>query len=288
MLLTLSAGFLSQRTLDLINAHQGRTWSAAMPDYFARKSLEQIHAASVAREQRPRSGLPPFVPAAAPIPQSFFWPDQRPECTQFVKDQLSCNAGWAFTNILTFAAVRCITGVDAAHTSYSFQEMISCDAHAYGCQHGFTSYGSDYLVKSGVSTERCVGYVSGLTGDSGKCPTRCDDGSRMPAKAKSDGEVKVVGEHSMLLQLLKAPLVAEIEIYEDFLYYASGVYEHTVGELIGFQGVQIVGWGAEGETRFWIVKNSWGEAWGEQGFFKIVRGANEAGIESQAFQSFWN
>ena len=48
--------------------------------------------------------------------------------------------------------------------------------------------------------------------------------------------------------------------------------------------VAIVGYGADKETgeKFWIVKNSWGESWGESGFFRIRRGTDECSIESIA------
>merc|ERR1712224_358023 len=68
-------------------------------------------------------------------------------------------------------------------------------------------------------------------------------------------------------------------VFADFLTYKSGVYAYTGhGGLLGGHAIEIVGWGSEGvgplKVPYWIVKNSWNAQWGDNGFFKIVRGTN--------------
>ena len=68
---------------------------------------------------------------------------------------------------------------------------------------------------------------------------------------------------------------------QDFEDYAGGIYQRTTGKPAGGHAVKIVGWGVENGTKYWKVANSWNPYWGEKGFFRIVRGKNECGIEDQ-------
>ncbi|CAH2248757.1 tubulointerstitial nephritis antigen-like [Pelobates cultripes] len=82
-----------------------------------------------------------------------------------------------------------------------------------------------------------------------------------------------------------------MKVHEDFFLYKSGIYKHTdvansrskIHQMSGFHSVKIVGWGvtteSEKQQKFWIVANSWGRKWGENGYFRILRGENHCGIE---------
>jgi len=64
------------------------------------------------------------------------------------------------------------------------------------------------------------------------------------------------------------PLVICIRFWQDFFYYKGGVYEHTWGGRAGGHVVAIVGYDDSQEC--WIVKNSWGTKWGEDGWFRMA------------------
>jgi cathepsin B len=68
-------------------------------------------------------------------------------------------------------------------------------------------------------------------------------------------------------------------VFEDFFQYKSGIYSHITGSYAGLHAVTLMGWGTETPSSsssapidYWIVKNSWGEDFGENGYFRIVRG----------------
>ena len=69
---------------------------------------------------------------------------------------------------------------------------------------------------------------------------------------------------------------------EPILDYQGGIfdddsYSHQINHIIS-----VIGWGLNPKTnkQYWIVRNSWGEYWGELGYFRIVLGDNQLGIES--------
>ncbi|XP_019466297.1 cathepsin B-like, partial [Meleagris gallopavo] len=61
----------------------------------------------------------------------------------------------------------------------------------------------------------------------------------------------------------------------------AGVYQHVSGEQVGGHAIRILGWGVENGTPYWLAANSWNTDWGDNGFFKILRGEDHCGIESE-------
>ena len=72
---------------------------------------------------------------------------------------------------------------------------------------------------------------------------------------------------------------AAFTVYEDFLTYKSGVYQHTSGNALGGHAIKVIGWGNEKGEDYWLCVNSWNRTWGDNGTFKIKQG--DSGINGQ-------
>jgi cathepsin B len=78
------------------------------------------------------------------------------------------------------------------------------------------------------------------------------------------------------------PVSTGIRIYQDFYTFnpLTEIYEWDgIGEQISGHAIEITGWGIQNGVKYWQVKNSWGKEWGDKGYFKIIRGNNNCGIE---------
>ena len=76
----------------------------------------------------------------------------------------------------------------------------------------------------------------------------------------------------------RGPISCGMESTVKFSQYTKGIYSEAVQRPLLNHEVSIVGWGNEGSTEYWIVRNSWGTTWGESGFFKIQMHKNNLGI----------
>jgi hypothetical protein len=80
------------------------------------------------------------------------------------------------------------------------------------------------------------------------------------------------------------PVTSAMKIYSDFYTFNSknSIYKwNGTSPQVGSHGVEILGWGEDknGDNKYWIIKNSWGVEWGDDGYFKISRGVNECELE---------
>jgi hypothetical protein len=118
--------------------------------------------------------------------------------------------------------------------------------------------------------DRIVGRYVGESGKTHKCGTYS---CAKPLKYTAGPMVRLVpkNEVSIRAELLHGPIYAGVTCWSDLFHYKSGIYvtsEDAKDE--GGHAMAVIGWGAEGQTKYWIMTNSWGEDWGENGYMRVT------------------
>ena len=98
------------------------------------------------------------------------------------------------------------------------------------------------------------------------------------------GDVK--GEDQELAMMTeiynRGPISCGVAVTDELLKYTGGVFTDLTNFTEINHDISVVGCGEEAGQRYWLVRNSWGTYWGENGDFKLARGINNIGIESGA------
>nr|KAG5711311.1 hypothetical protein BaRGS_006008 [Batillaria attramentaria] len=208
-------------------------------------------------------------------------------------DQASCGSCYAFASMaMNEARVRIMTN-NTKQPVFSPQDIVDCSEYSQGCAGGFPYLiGGKYAEDFGLVLESDNPYKGK---DLNECKTPASAKRHYSTKYEYVGGYYGACNEPLMRQNLyeNGPIAVGFEVLKDFMNYKGGIYHHT-GLGDGFapfeltnHAVLVVGYGEDKDTgeQFWIVKNSWGEKWGEQGFFRIRRGTDECAFESMAVQS---
>jgi len=215
------------------------------------------------------------------LPDTFDARQKWGKCIHPIRDQGQCGSCWAFSSSEALSDRFCIAkGVDVI---LSPQDQVSCDRGNLGCQGGYLPQTWQYLVNTGIVTDSCFPYASG-GGAVPSCPNKCKDSEDWNKVKHHAASYAHIASNKIQDELYNnGPAQFAFSVYEDFMNYHSGVYHHVTGRLLGGHAVKGIGWGNEGGKDYWLIANSWGTSWGDHGFFKILRGKNECGIESNVY-----
>lgn len=243
------------------------------------------------------------------LPENFDARDNWPNCPTIkeVRDQGSCGSCWAFGAVEAMSDRICIKSKGQTQVHISAEDLMTCcTACGNGCDGGFPGSAWEYYKNTGIVTggqwnskqgcqpyqiKSCDHHVNGTKGPcqgegpTPECKHKCEASYSTPYEqdkhyALSVNSISDDPEATQTEIMTNGPVEADFTVYEDFPTYKSGVYQHTTGGVLGGHAIKILGWGVEEGTKYWLVANSWNNEWGDNGFFKILRGSNECGIES--------
>ena len=205
------------------------------------------------------------------VPASIDWRENG--AVTSVKDQGQCGSCWAFSSTGAVEGAWAISKGQLLNLSE--QELVDCATGiAYGsrgCNGGQMDGGFKYVIENGQCSLTDYPYTSGISQKSGSCQT-CSS----IVKISSCYDVKSNDQVSLKDAVSQKPVAVAIEAdTRYFQSYAGGVLDATTCGTNLDHGVLIVGYGTENGQKYWLVKNSWSDTWGEQGYVKILRSDSE-------------
>lgn len=197
------------------------------------------------------------------LPENFDCYKNWPLCASPARNQGNCGSCWAFAATSVLSDRFCVK----THRKelLSPQYVIECDKADMCCDGGMLHTSFKFLTEVGTVPDHCLPYDM-------KCE-RCRELDCIHYKCKPDTIFVSDNVEATKKQIYaEGPVEGAMDVYRDFLVYKSGVYYHKTGELLGGHAIEVIGWGIEDGLDYWLCKNSWGEYWGDNGYFKIKMG----------------
>ncbi|XP_012559591.2 uncharacterized protein LOC100198320 isoform X1 [Hydra vulgaris] len=255
-------------------------------------SLEVNHLADLSEEEfemlkgQPTLNTPQFkkevneIPALrleipkAPLPQNLDW--RIYGAVSEVHSQSFCASCWAFS---------AVGAIEGAYTIYNgtlkemaVQQLVDCSwgYNNNGCRGGWSWRALNFVGEHGLATREAYGnYIA----QEGYCHCgkndNCDGVKKMSYRTI---EKKNAEKLKAALTLYGPGSVAVQCARKTFKFYSSGVYDDPKCTEVTDHAVVIIGYGVENNKPYWLIKNSWGKLWGDNGYMKIDMNNNLCGV----------
>jgi len=243
---------------DLTDEEKAAMLGLIVPDEIARRD------AALTEDAMP-------FPVRRDHPATFDWRDFGGVST--VKNQAGCGSCWLFGAVGALeSAVMINEGIEY---DLCEQQVLSCRTPGTGCGGGFPTWAWNYIRQHGSALESCMPYEADDT-------VPCDDEFCQKYATVSDWVDIPNTLDAIKTALGTGPVTTSFTVYGDFYDYGSGCYENPGTDPTN-HCMLICGWddNACGGDGAWLVKNSWGDGWGDDGYVWLKYGTCNVGANAR-------
>ena len=273
---------LNQYMVGVHNSNPHRSYSMSIDSPFGDMSWEEFRLTVLMAPQECSATTMPGRRSfrSEKIPESFDWREKG--VVSPVKDQGQCGSCYSFSSTGALEAHHNIKYGASEFKPLSEQQILDCsfDFDNHGCDGGLPSHVFEYVhYQGGIDNERFYPYEMR---SAGKDNCRFDESKIATRTVRSFNVTENDEESIRHIVATVGPVSVAFEVVDDFMLYSNGVYSSdkcrdSVKDVN--HAVLVVGYGTDPvDGPYWIVKNSWGSNWGDNGYFRIARGKNMCGI----------
>jgi cathepsin L len=264
--------------LDFIQSHNAanKTFTVAM-NKFGDLTVEEFSKLYLGTKVHATTRMAVASSAPTALPTQWDW--RTKGAVTHVKNQGQCGSCWSFST--TGSVEGCHFLTTKKLVPLSEQNLMDCSTKEgnQGCNGGLMTQAMEYIISNkGIDTEASYPY----TARDGTCHY---NSAHSGATMKSYTNVKQGDENDLQEKVHTGPTSVAIDAsHSSFQFYSSGVYnEPSCSSTQLDHGVLAIGWGTYHNSAYWLVKNSWGTDWGQQGYIWMTRNENnQCGIATMA------
>jgi cathepsin X len=291
LLFLVSRFFIATAVIGLTGAFESELWDDS----------------DLAIEDHYHSPLPISYIDPKELPDSFSWGDVNGSSylTRSLNQHIPqyCGSCWAHASMSSLGdRIKIARKGQGDDVNLSIQYILNCGQAAGSChggsmkrtfqfiqENGFVPYDTcqPYLACSSESTEGFCPQVDTTCSAMNTCRTCMHNLTCTEIDIFPNATVSEFGTYRHDVEAVKAEIFARGPVAtgvsgSSLSDYTGGIFSDLDAPRHTTHAVSIVGWGASitGE-QFWIVRNSWGQYWGEMGYFRILMGQNVLGIEAE-------